>query len=181
MLAAFLLGYFLGSFPVAYWFGALRGKNLLEEGSGNPGALNAYRLLGPVPGLLVLLLDVFKGALAVAAGEAALGGDPLGGLAGGAGAAWGHAFSPWLLFRGGKALAPASGALLAVDPRLLLAALVLFAFLALLFRRPYRAALAVALALPLLAAAVDRTPFHLLFGLGVGLPVALRHLKDWDR
>lgn len=181
MLWAFLLGYFLGSFPVAYWFGALRGRNLLQEGSGDPGPLNAYRLLGPVPGLLALLLDLFKGALAVAAGEAALGGDPLGGLAGGVGAVWGHAFSPWLLFRGGKALATAAGALLAVDPHLLLAAFLLLAFLALAFRRPHRAALAVALALPLLAAAVDRTPYHLLFGLGVGLPVALRHLTDRDR
>lgn len=179
MLLAFLLGYFLGSFPVAYWFGALRGRNLLQEGSGNPGALNAYRLLGPVPGLMVLFLDVFKGMLAVALGEGASG--PLGGLAGGVGAVWGHAFSPWLLFRGGKALATAVGVLLAVDPRLLLGGLALFALLLALSRRPYRSALAVALALPLLAAAVDRTPYHLLFGLGVGLPVALRHLTDRDR
>lgn len=180
MLLAFLLGYFLGSFPVAYWFGALRGRNLLQEGSGNPGALNAYRLLGPVPGLMVLFLDVFKGMLAVALGEGAAG-SPLGGLVGGVGAVWGHAFSPWLLLRGGKALATAAGVLLAVDPRLLLGALALFALLQALSRRPYRSALAVALALPLLAAAVDRTPAHLLFGLGVGLPVALRHLKDWNR
>ncbi|WP_117237070.1 glycerol-3-phosphate acyltransferase [Thermus sediminis] len=180
MLPAFLLGYFLGSFPVAYWFGVLRGKNLLLEGSGNPGALNAFRVLGPVPGLLVLLLDLFKGVLAVAAGEA-VSGSPLGGLAGGVGAVWGHAYSPWLLFRGGKALAPGAGVLLAVDPRLLLVALLLFALLYALFRRPYRAVLAVALAFPILAALVDRTLAHLLFGLGVGLPVTLRHLRDWYR
>ncbi|MEN2981205.1 MAG: glycerol-3-phosphate acyltransferase, partial [Thermus sp.] len=99
MFLALLLGYFLGSFPVAYWFGALRGRNVLREGSGNPGALNAYRLLGPVPGLMVLFLDLFKGLLAVALGEGAAG-SPLGGLLGGVGAVWGHAFSPWLLFRG---------------------------------------------------------------------------------
>lgn len=180
MLLAFLLGYFLGSFPVAFWFGALRGRNLLQEGSGNPGALNAYRVLGVVPGLMVLLLDVLKGVLAVALGEG-VAGTPLGGLAGGVGAVWGHAFSPWLLFRGGKALATATGVLLSVDPRLFLAGVVLFALLFALSRRPYRAALAVALALPLLAAVLDRTAAHLLFGLGVGLPVALRHLKDWDR
>jgi len=68
-MTPFLLGYFLGSLPVAYWFGALRGKDLLREGSGNPGALNAFRVLGPFPGLLVLLLDLFKGVLAVAVGE----------------------------------------------------------------------------------------------------------------
>jgi len=94
---------------------------------------------------------------------------------------WGHAFSPWLGFRGGKALAPAAGVLLAVDPRLLLLALTLLALLYLFSRRPYRAALAVALALPLLAALLGRTPSHLFFGLLLGLPVAFRHLKDWDR
>ncbi len=180
MALAFLLGYFLGSLPIAFWFGALRGRNLLKEGSGNPGALNAYRVLGPIPGLMVLFLDVFKGVLAVASGEG-LAGNPLGGLVGGVGAVWGHAFSPWLLLQGGKALAPGIGVLLAVDPKLLLLALLLFALLYALSRRPYRAALATALALPLLAAATGHTLPHLLFGLGVGLPVALRHLKDWDR
>ena len=60
MSVALLLGYFLGSLPIAYWFGALRGRNLLQEGSGNPGALNAYRVLGPVPGFMVLLQDVME-------------------------------------------------------------------------------------------------------------------------
>ncbi|SDE72107.1 glycerol-3-phosphate acyltransferase PlsY [Thermus arciformis] len=168
MLLPFLLGYFLGSLPVAFWFGALRGKDLLREGP------DAYRALGPVPGFLALILDAFKGVLAVALGE---GMGPLGGLWGGAGAVWGHAFSPWLGLRGGKALAPAAGVLLAVDPRLLLLSLALFALLHLLFQRPRRAALAVALALPLFAALLGQTPSHLLFGLLLGLPVALRHLQ----
>jgi glycerol-3-phosphate acyltransferase PlsY len=116
----------------------------------------------------------------VAVGEG-VSGSPLGGLLGGVGAVWGHAFSPWLLFRGGKALAPGAGVLLAVDPRLLLWALALFALLAALFRRPYRAVFVVALAMPLLAAMLGKTAAHLLFGLGVGLPVAFRHLKDWNR
>ncbi len=180
MFVALLLGYFLGSLPTAYWFGALRGRNLLQEGSGNPGALNAYRVLGPVPGFMVLLLDAFKGILAVALGEG-VAGSPLGGLAGGVGAVFGHAFSPWLAFRGGKGLATGAGVLLAVDPRMLLGSLLLFAILQALFRRPYRVALAVALAQPLLAALLHPSFAFLLFGLGLGLPVALRHLKDWDR
>ncbi|MFN4070307.1 MAG: glycerol-3-phosphate acyltransferase [Thermus caldifontis] len=180
MFLAFLLGYFLGSFPVAYWFGALRGRDLLKEGSGNPGALNAYRVLGPVSGLMVLLLDLFKGVLAVALGEGAVG-SPVGGLVGGVGAVWGHAFSPWLFLRGGKGLATGAGVLLAVDPRLLLLSLLVFATLLALFRRPYRVALAVALAQPLLASLLHPDPAYLLFGLWLGLPVALRHLKDWHR
>ncbi|GAA5335478.1 MULTISPECIES: glycerol-3-phosphate acyltransferase [Thermus] len=180
MLLAFLLGYLLGGLPIAYWFGALRGKNLLQEGSGNPGALNAYRLLGPIPGLMVLFLDLFKGVLSVALGEGAMG-SPLGGLLGGVGAVWGHAFSPWLLFRGGKGLVPGAGVLLAVDPRLLFGALFLFALLASLSRRPQRALLAVALGMPILAAWVGKTLPYLFFGLGLGLPVALRLFQDRSR
>lgn len=133
MLPAFLLGYFLGSLPIAFWFGVLRGRNLLREGSGNPGALNAWRILGPVPGFMVLLLDFFKGVLAVALGEGIVG-NPTGGLLGGVGAVWGHAFSPWLAFQGGKGLATGAGVLFAVDPRLLLGSLLLFAILQVLFR-----------------------------------------------
>ncbi|WP_253665544.1 glycerol-3-phosphate acyltransferase [Thermus scotoductus] len=47
MLLAFVVGYFLGSFPIAFWFGALRGRNLLKEGSGNPGALSTRQNVGP--------------------------------------------------------------------------------------------------------------------------------------
>ncbi|KGQ22754.1 glycerol-3-phosphate acyltransferase [Thermus filiformis] len=180
MGAAFLSGYLLGSLPFAFWFGALRGKNLLLEGSKNPGALNALRVLGAVPGLMVLVLDVFKGVLAVALGEF-LAQDPAGGLLAGVGAVLGHAFSPWLLFRGGKAIAPGIGVLFAVDPRVLLGEVLLFGLLFLAFRHPYRAVLSAALALPLLTSLFGGTPAHLLFGLGVGLVVALKHLKDWTR
>ncbi|MER3452013.1 MAG: glycerol-3-phosphate acyltransferase [Thermus sp.] len=180
MIQAFLAGYLLGSLPFAFWFGALRGKNLLVEGTKDPGGLNAFRVLGPVPGLMVLVLDGFKGVLAVALGEF-LAQDPLGGLLAGVGATWGHAFSPWLLFRGERAIAPGLGVLFAVDPRALLAVLCLFGFLFLAFRHPVRAAFGAALALPLVTSFFGKTPAHLLFGLGVGLGVALRDLKDWTR
>ncbi len=64
-----LAGYLLGSLPFAYWFGILQNKNLLVEGSGNIGARNAWRVLGAVPGLMVLALDIGKGLMAVALGE----------------------------------------------------------------------------------------------------------------
>ncbi|GLV47344.1 hypothetical protein TJA_05160 [Thermus sp. LT1-2-5] len=169
MLWAFLAGYVLGGLPTVYWFGALRGRAFRS--------LDAYGTLGSVPGLMALFLDLFKGALAVALGEA-IAGSPLGGLWGGVGAVWGHAFSPWLFLRGGKALAPGLGVLFAVDPRLLLGAFFLFALLTFLSRKPRPALLATALAVPLLAAWLGKTPEHLLFGVGVSLPVVLRHLGD---
>lgn len=179
-LNTLLAGYFFGSLPFAYWFGLLQGKNLMAEGSGNVGALNAMRVLGAVPGLMVLVLDVAKGLMAVAMGEF-LGKSLEAGLLAGAAAVWGHCFSAWLLGRGGKGLAPAVGVLLAVKPLMLLFCAVLIALTYLLSRSLYRSIVLVALCFPVIAASVGQATPYIWFGLGVGIPIALRHLPQWNR
>lgn len=179
-LNALLAGYFFGSLPFAYWFGLLRGKNMMAEGSGNVGSLNAMRVLGVVPGLMVLVLDVAKGLMAVAIGEF-LGKSLEAGLLAGAAAVWGHCFSVWLLGRGGKGLAPAVGVLLAVKPLMLLFSLVLIGLIYLLSSSLYRSIALVALCFPLIAASVGQAAPYVWFGLGVGIPIALRHLPEWNR
>ncbi|WP_018465823.1 glycerol-3-phosphate acyltransferase [Calidithermus timidus] len=179
-LNALLAGYFFGSLPFAYWFGLLQGKNLMAEGSGNVGALNALRVLGVIPGLMVLLLDVAKGLMAVAIGEF-LGKSFEAGLLAGAAAVWGHCFSAWLLGRGGKGLAPAAGVLLAVKPLMLLFSFALIGLIYLLSRSLYRAIALVALCLPVIAASVGQATPYIWFGFGVGIPIALRHLPEWNR
>lgn len=177
---AALAGYLLGSLPFAYWFGILQNKNLLEDGSGNVGTTNAWRVLGPVPGAMVLVLDVAKGILAVALGEF-LAKDAAGGLLAGVLAVWGHCYSVWLLGKGGKGIATAVGVLFAVQPVILLVALGIFALLSLLTRSRSRAASLVALALPLVCVAVVPEAGYLWFGFGVGIPAALKNLPDWNR
>jgi len=105
-LAAFLVG----AIPFSVWLGRLFArKDVREYGDGNPGAINVFRSGNAVLGVVVLLLDVTKGVLPVA-----LAVDP-GGFSG-----WqlaviailsvaGHAFSPFLRFRGGKAIAVTLG------------------------------------------------------------------------
>lgn len=180
MLLAAAVGYLLGSIPTAYWFGLLQGKNIFKEGSGNMGALNSYRVLGALPGMLVLLIDVYKGFIAVPIGEA-LAQDPYGGLVGGAAAVWGHCFSLLMLGQGGKGIATAAGVLLPVQPAIFAVGLVVWLVVYLLLRHAYKAMLIATAALPLLAVLVGRTPEFLLFGLAVAVPVAYRHLKDWNR
>ncbi len=119
-LYAVLLGFGLGSLPFAVWFGWLQKKNLLSEGSGNPGAINALRTLGPVPAAMVLILDVFKGAAAVLYGSLLAG--FWGGLLAGLAAILGHICSPLLHCRGGKGIAVAAGVWLAVQPGVALVA-----------------------------------------------------------
>jgi len=60
------IAYLLGSFPTAYILGRLFKKfDIREFGSGNVGAVNIYRAAGFIPGVLTVLIDIAKGALAV--------------------------------------------------------------------------------------------------------------------
>jgi glycerol-3-phosphate acyltransferase PlsY len=57
-----LMAYLLGSIPNAIWIGRrFYGVDVREHGSGNAGATNVFRVLGKVPGSIVLILDVLKG------------------------------------------------------------------------------------------------------------------------
>jgi acyl phosphate:glycerol-3-phosphate acyltransferase len=116
-VVAAVVGYLLGTIPsagVVAWL-ATRGEvNLREAGSGNPGAINAIKMLGTRWGIVVLAADIAKGAAAVALGLL-IGGDP-GAYAAGTAAIAGHIFPVWSGFRGGKGLATSAGACLAAFP-----------------------------------------------------------------
>jgi acyl phosphate:glycerol-3-phosphate acyltransferase len=114
---AAVVGYLLGTIPsagVVAWL-ATRGEiNLREAGSGNPGAINAIKMLGTRWGLVVLAADIAKGALAVVLGR--LIGDDPGAYAAATAAIAGHIFPLWSRFRGGKGVATSAGACLAAFP-----------------------------------------------------------------
>ena len=59
--ALLLASYLLGAVPFALLAGKLKGIDIREHGSGNLGATNAFRVMGTVPALLVLTVDIFKG------------------------------------------------------------------------------------------------------------------------
>ena len=61
------VAWLLGTFPSALLVARAHGRDVLREGSGNPGASNVARLLGWKAGALVLLLDFAKGAAAAGA------------------------------------------------------------------------------------------------------------------
>ena len=139
LLAAFAAGYFLGGIPFAAWIARAVGKDIFSTGSGNMGSMNTVRNVGVAPGIAVFILDVGKGTLASIAGlqmAAWVGADPLAmGLTAGVGAVVGHAWSPYVGFRGGKALGSAFGMTLPLVPFVGLAALILLVALILLTRR----------------------------------------------
>jgi glycerol-3-phosphate acyltransferase PlsY len=66
IITGIIISYLIGSVPTAYIFGRLlKGIDIRKFGSGNVGATNALRVLGKGPGILVLVLDVFKGVLPI--------------------------------------------------------------------------------------------------------------------
>jgi glycerol-3-phosphate acyltransferase PlsY len=105
-----LLGFWLGAIPFSVWLGRLGLRtDIRDYGDGNPGASNAWRAGGWQVGLPALLLDYLKGVIPVGLAhfKAGITGWPLVVIA--LAPIMGHAFSPFLRFRGGKALAVTFG------------------------------------------------------------------------
>ena len=78
-----------------------KGIDVRQSGSGNPGALNAYRRVGKLAGLIVLLIDAGKGAVAILIGQR-LGAPDFALYVAALTATLGHNFTPFLGFLGGK-------------------------------------------------------------------------------
>jgi glycerol-3-phosphate acyltransferase PlsY len=159
LVAALGVGYLLGAIPSAALAARLRGQRIFDVGSGNMGAMNTARNLGWGLGVAVFAADVGKGALATAAGMAmarAVALEPgaalATALAAGLGAVAGHAWSVFVRFRGGKALATLLGASLPLYPLGGLAGLVLLVALTLLTRRAAWASVATLVLYPLVVA-----------------------------
>lgn len=120
---ACIVAYLLGAIPFALLVGRLFYKtDLRQEGSGNLGATNVFRVLGWKAGLAVAVLDVAKGSLAVAVAAlvhpVSMGSEVHDWvlIAAALAAVLGHSYSPYIRFRGGKGVATAAGALLVITP-----------------------------------------------------------------
>ncbi|MCX6267196.1 MAG: glycerol-3-phosphate 1-O-acyltransferase PlsY [Bacteroidetes bacterium] len=128
-----LLAYLLGSVPSAVWIGKLvYGIDVRQHGSGNAGATNVIRVLGYKAGIPVMLLDVFKGWLAVQMAVwipvPGLGAETMIyiriGMA--LAAVLGHVFPVYAGFKGGKGVGTIAGAGISLFPLAILLVLVVF-------------------------------------------------------
>ncbi len=110
-----LASYLLGSIPMAAWVARSRGVDIRKVGSGNSGATNVLRSLGKGPALFVALFDIAKGVLAVLLAHAVGLNDQWAALCGVL-AVFGHNFSVFLNFHGGKGVATSFGTVAILDP-----------------------------------------------------------------
>jgi acyl phosphate:glycerol-3-phosphate acyltransferase len=142
-----LFGYLAGSVPFAFLLARRAGIDVRIAGSGNVGAANVLRTAGARRALLVMLLDVAKGAAAVVLAHAAIGGVAAGALTGAA-AIVGHIYPVWLRFHGGKGVAVAAGVFSVLAPAATAIAALLFLVTVWMTRYVSLGSVAATLALP---------------------------------
>lgn len=113
-----IASYLFGAIPASYIAGrALRGVDLRRHGSGNLGATNAFRVLGPRIAAPVMVFDLLKGFAPVFVFPGFIPNSGTGwAMAFGAAAVVGHVFPIYMGFRGGKGVATAAGVFLALAP-----------------------------------------------------------------
>ena len=198
ILITAVVSYLIGSVPTAYLLGKLKGIDLRREGSGNVGATNAFRVLGPWAGALSLFLDVGKGWLAVTvlvnitvdlAGL--LGGGeafPLGAgqadwlrIIAGIFAIAGHNWTIFLKFKGGKGVATSAGVFLGLVPGAVGLSLLLWLGIVALSGYVSLGSLLAALGLPLFIWLLGERIEFTLFGLLIAILVIIRHRSNIKR
>ena len=127
-----LISYLAGSIPTAIIYGKLtRGIDIRQHGSGNAGATNVFRVLGWKAGVLVLLIDMAKGLVATLwiykIGTGSFIGDPeLLKILAGLSAVFGHIWTVFAGFKGGKGVGTGAGMIIGLVPGAVLVAVVVF-------------------------------------------------------
>ena len=186
-LIAAVVGYALGAVNPAAIIARVFHVDLRSAGSGNPGATNVGRVLGPRWGVLVGALDILKGFVPAYV-FGVLGGQTSGEVAGLA-AVLGHITSPYLKGRGGKGVATTLGAILGVQPLLAIPVLLAFGIGVLIWHRVGLGAVLAAVVLAISGFVGWRTGWtdeaDMWFAIALAVIVLVRHqrnLRDaWSR
>lgn len=114
LIVSVVLTYLIGAIPTAYIFGRLlKGIDIRKHGSGNVGATNAFRILGKVPGSMVLIIDIVKGVIPITLiANIFEFSDPTILVVLGLVAVAAHNWTVFLNFKGGKGIATTLGVLI---------------------------------------------------------------------
>jgi acyl phosphate:glycerol-3-phosphate acyltransferase len=195
-----IAAYLIGSIPFSFLVVKLAaGADIRHHGSRNVGATNVARTFGKVPGIIALALDIAKGYAAVAlAGWIVRRPDwPL--LADGAHtsalystslwislaaliAVLGHMFPVWLRFHGGKGVATATGAFLALDPLAIAAGVLVFLIVILSTRFVSLASILSAASIPIFMRFLVHAPFWtIIISVLIAFAIILKHHSNIAR
>ena len=176
-----VLGYLLGSISFALIIARARGVDILNVGSGNPGATNVKRVVGPGPGNIVFFLDCLKGFIAAGWPLILFSNfvdPPLLGVLGFLAAILGHSFSVFLKFKGGKGVAVTVGGLLALMPFVFLISILVWALVFYVTRYVSFASLCLGASLPFSAVLLGYRGGLLLLALFLAIMIGIRHRSN---
>ena len=171
-----ICAYLIGSFPSAYLAGRFRrGIDIREVGSRNVGAMNVFYKVGFVTGLLVLAVDIGKGAAAVALARW-LGVPMIVELFAGVAAVIGHIFPVWLKFRGGRGGATIIGILIFLMPWGIPFYLAIFGLSLLITRYPTLSYSVAFLCFPFVAWLIYHSGALVVFSIGILLLPVIKYI-----
>jgi glycerol-3-phosphate acyltransferase PlsY len=185
-----ILAYLIGSIPTAVWISNyFFNIDIRDYGSGNAGATNTYRILGPKWGTIVMIIDMLKGVVAVKFAlllpEYADSEVPLQNLQTilGMAAVIGHIFPIWADFRGGKGVATLFGLVLGISPWTALSCVGIFLLVLYLTRFVSLSSILASVAFPVFILVIFNVdnPIYRVFAIAVALMVLLTHQKNIGR
>ena len=184
------IAYFIGSIPTAIIISkSFFGIDIREYGSGNSGATNTFRILGPKWGTMVMMVDVIKGIAATSlyillpyylTSEW----DRTNFMVGlGLAAVLGHIFPIWADFRGGKGVATLFGMILAIQPVVAVCCVDVFLLVLYVTRFVSLSSIlaSVAFAVFILFIFNEKEPLYRAFAICVAMLVILTHQKNITR
>ena len=180
--------YLIGAIPASFLMGRLvRGIDLREHGSGNLGAANTFRVLGPKAAVPVLLFDIGKGFVAVWFLSKIGNGNIWFAMLAAVTVVLGHNYSIFLRFSGGKGVGTTAGAFLALAPQSLTICIGIWIIMLLLTRIVSLASMVAAVLLPVSVLLSDRLlgtdthPLVLVLSILVALLVMYKHRPNIRR
>jgi acyl phosphate:glycerol-3-phosphate acyltransferase len=180
MVPWILFGYAVGSVPFAYLLARRVGIDVRVAGSGNVGAANVLRTTGTPLGVMVMTLDICKGALTVLAAYQGAG-SINSTAAAGAAAIVGHIYPIWLRFHGGKGVAVAAGVFSVLAPLASMTAALVFLLIVWLSRVVSLGSVAATVTLPSVAWLAGSPPPVVAAALGTGTLILFRHRANIRR
>lgn len=189
-LLLIILAYLIGSISTSVWVSQyFFNIDIRDYGSGNAGATNTYRILGPRWGTLVMITDMVKGIIAVKMAlllpEYADSDVNLQNLQTGLGlaAVIGHIFPIWADFRGGKGVATLFGLVLGISPWTALGCVGIFLIVLYTTRFVSLSSILASIAFPIFILVIFNVdnPIYRIFAIAVALMVLLSHQKNITR
>ena len=168
--------YLIGNISPAIILGKIKGIDIKREGSGNAGTTNALRVLGKKAALITLAVDILKGVLGVKFGMlVSYRTASICALA----VFCGHIWPCLYRFKGGKGVATAFGALLAINPLMALTALAIVAIGLIVSKRMSVGSLLGALTFPAVCFFMERE--FLPVGCLMALTILIKHRANIGR